>query len=70
MSCVRRIPVWFLALALAMAGLSHGAQAVRRLGVSIGLFNSIEVATNPSREIAQWQRFSRKYQGEKAVYVL
>ena len=53
-----------------MAGLPHGAQAARRLGVPIGLFNSIEVATNPSWEIAQWQRFSRKYQGEKAVYVL
>ena len=70
MSCVHRFPVWFLVLTMAMAGFVLVAQASGQLGVHVGLFDSIEVATNPSREIAQWQHFSRKYQGEKAVYFL
>ena len=70
LSCVCRFRVWFLALAMTVVGFVAVAQASSQHAVHIGLLNSIEVATNPSREIAQWQRFSRKYRDEKAVYVL
>lgn len=35
-----------------------------------GLFHSLEIPSNPAREIEQWRRFSRKYHGERAVYAM
>jgi predicted transglutaminase-like cysteine proteinase len=58
-----------LLLTVALAGLAMASPAPAA-GLQPGLFQSLEVPSNPAREIAQWQRFSRKYRDEAAVYAL
>ena len=39
-------------------------------GLRQGLFHSLEVPSNPAREIEQWRRFSKQYRDEEAVYAM
>ncbi len=58
----------YLALLVVFACLNVSPSAAE--GLRKGLFQSLEVPSNPAREVGQWRRFFNKYRNEQAVYAM